>query len=116
MDHLDRLYASFARRDVEALTAAMTEDVDWPNGWEGGRLVGRAAVADYWRRQWAQISPSVRPVRTTTLPDGRVAVDVQLVVRGPDGGVLSRSAVRHVYTFRGELVARMDVEDAGAPL
>ncbi|MGY1633248.1 nuclear transport factor 2 family protein [Geodermatophilus sp. SYSU D01186] len=114
MDRLDRLYASFAARDVAAVTAAMTEDVDWPNGWEGGRLVGRAAVADYWRRQWAQISPSVRPLRTTELPDGRVVVDVALVVRGPDGSVLSRSTARHVYTFRGDLVARMEVVPAGA--
>ncbi|MGY1822869.1 nuclear transport factor 2 family protein [Geodermatophilus sp. SYSU D00079] len=113
-DRLDRLYAAFAARDVAAVTAAMTEDVDWPNGWEGGRVVGRAAVADYWRRQWTQISLSVRPLRTTELPDGRVAVDVALVVRGPDGGVLSRATVRHVYAFRGDLVARMDVVPAGA--
>jgi hypothetical protein len=40
-------YRAFNARDVEAALELMHRDVDWPNAWEGGRLVGRAAVRDY---------------------------------------------------------------------
>jgi hypothetical protein len=29
----------------------MHPEVDWPNAWEGGRVVGHAAVRDYWRME-----------------------------------------------------------------
>ena len=39
----------------------MHPEVDWPNAWEGGRVVGRAAVRDYWNRQFTAISSMVEP-------------------------------------------------------
>ncbi len=111
-DRLRALYAAFNARDVEAVLAAMVADVDWPNAWQGGRLVGRAAVRDYWTRQWAEIDPHVEPVSIVTRPDGRVAVEARQVVRGAGGGeLLSEAMVVHVYELRGGLVARMDVEE-----
>jgi ketosteroid isomerase-like protein len=111
MQPLEALYSAFNARDLEGVLAAMAPDVDWPNAWEGGRVVGREAVRAYWTRQWAQISPTVTPVRTTALADGRVAVEVAQVVRSLDGTLLREATVRHVYTFRDGLVARMDVAD-----
>ena len=40
-DSVRALYQSFNERDLDAVLAAMAPDVDWPNGWEGGRLLGR---------------------------------------------------------------------------
>jgi ketosteroid isomerase-like protein len=48
---LRALYRAFNARDVDTVLAAMAEDVDWPNGWEGGRVVGHEAVRRYWERQ-----------------------------------------------------------------
>jgi len=110
MEPLAALYAAFTARDLEGVLAAMAPDVDWPNAWEGGRVVGREAVRAYWTRQWAQIAPTVTPVRTTELPDGWVAVEVAQAIRDLDGTLLREATVRHVYTFRDGLVARMDVE------
>ena len=107
---LESLYAAFNARDIEALLAAMTDDVDWPNAWEGGRLHGTEEVRAYWTRQWQEIDPRVEPVAFTRRPNGGVAVDVQQVVRTRDGVLMSESLVRHVYSFRGGLVAHMDVE------
>ena len=50
-DLLRAAYRAFNTRDVEAAVVLMQEDVDWPNAWEGGRVHGRDAVRDYWRRQ-----------------------------------------------------------------
>ena len=41
-------YAAFNARDIDAAVELMHPDVDWPNAWRGGRVVGRAAVRDYW--------------------------------------------------------------------
>jgi hypothetical protein len=104
-------YAAFNARDIERVLEHMTEDVDWPNAWEGARVAGRAAVRAYWTRQWAEIDPRVEPLSFTTLPDGRVEVAVHQVVRALDGSVLLDRTVRHTYAFRDGRIARMDVTE-----
>jgi len=103
------IYRAFNAREIDWLLAQMTEDVDWPNAWEGGRVIGRAAVREYWTRQWATIDPRVEPERALTLPDGRVQVRVRQIVRALDGAVVSAGHIDHVYTLRESLIARMDV-------
>ncbi len=111
---LEALYTAFNARDIDAVLVAMTDDVDWPNAWEGGRLHGKEAVRDYWTRQWQAIDPRVEPVSFSGRAGGVVAVDVDQVVRTPAGALLSEDRVVHVYTLRGGLVARMDVEHPSA--
>jgi ketosteroid isomerase-like protein len=106
---LERTYAAFNARDLDAVLAAMHPDVDWPNGMEGGRLRGHAAVRAYWTRQWTLIDPRVVPRAFTIEPDGRIAADVHQVVRDLAGTVLRRDAVRHVYTIRDGLITSMEI-------
>jgi ketosteroid isomerase-like protein len=108
---LRSLYEAFNARDVDTCLAAMTPDVDWANGWEGGRVVGRDAVRDYWQRQWAAIDSTAEPTAVNDRPDGTVEVAVHLVAHDKDGKVLSDEQGRHVYHFRGELVQRMTIEE-----
>ncbi|WP_222262954.1 nuclear transport factor 2 family protein [Modestobacter marinus] len=107
---LRSLYDAFNARDIDTVVAAMSPDVDWPNGWHGGRVVGHDAVHRYWDRQWAAIRPTVRPTSITERSDGTVEVAVHLVVRDPTGTILDVADVRHGYAFDGDLVRRMDVE------
>jgi ketosteroid isomerase-like protein len=97
---------------IDPWLGQMTPDVDWPNAWEGGRVHGHEEVRDYWSRQWSVIDPSVEPVAFTVRPDGRLAVEVDQLVRGSDGAVLAEGRVVHVYTFRDGLIARMDAEES----
>jgi hypothetical protein len=105
-----RLYEAFNARDVEGLVGMMTPNVDWPNGWEGGRVTGRAAVKDYWLRQWREIDPTVTPEGIGVLSDGRVALKVRQVVKNRAGAVLSDAQVLHVYTLKDGLIAGMDID------
>lgn len=90
----------------------MHRDVDWPNAWEGGRVVGRAAVRDYWKRQFAAISSRVEPEDITEEPDGSITVDVRQVVHDArTGDLISDSRVRHRYRLVDGLVVRMDVPE-----
>jgi GrpB-like predicted nucleotidyltransferase (UPF0157 family)/ketosteroid isomerase-like protein len=104
------VYRAFNARDVDAALELMHPDVDWPNAWEGGRLVGHAAVRDYWSRQFAEISSKVEPLHFTDEPDGSLTVDVHQVVHDAHTGqLLSESNVRHSYQLRDGMIARMDV-------
>jgi hypothetical protein len=88
----------------------MHPEVDWPNAWEGGRVVGHAAVRDYWTRQFSAISSRVEPDGFTEEPDGAITVDVHQVVHDAQTGeLLSDTRVRHRYWIADGLVARMDV-------
>ncbi len=108
---LRSLYHAFNARDIDTVLAAMAADVDWPNGWEGGRVVGHSGVRDYWERQWAAIDPTVEPTRLSDRADGNIEVTVNQVVRDKTGTLLADGEVRHVYTFEGDLIQRMDIEE-----
>jgi ketosteroid isomerase-like protein len=108
-DVLTRDYAAFNARDIEAVLAAMHPDVDWPNGWEGGRVRGHDQVRDYWTRQWAAIDPTVEPVGFSTDREGRMVVSVHQVVRDLDGRVLSDGMVAHVYRIEDGLIRSMEI-------
>lgn len=108
-------YDAFNRRDLDAALAAMTEDVTWANGFEGGFVHGRAGVAEYWRRQWTELDPYVIP-RSMTLDDrGRVIVEVYQEVRDLSGETLAAEAVRHAHTLEQNLIARFDILAAENP-
>ncbi|WP_433222834.1 nuclear transport factor 2 family protein [Dactylosporangium sp. CS-047395] len=111
---LEELYAAFNARDIPALLDAMTENVEWPNGWEGGTVHGREQVRDYWLRQWAEINPTVTPEGFAEEPDGRIAVTVHQVVRGKDDALLADQMVTHVYRFSGARVQAMEIRTPAA--
>jgi GNAT superfamily N-acetyltransferase/ketosteroid isomerase-like protein len=110
-DLLRSLYRAFNARDIDSVLAAMTPDVDWPNGWEGGRVTGHDAVREYWQRQWEAIDPSVEPTDIAQRADGGIEVTVRQVVRDKAGAVIADRVVRHVYAFRDGLVRRMEIEE-----
>jgi hypothetical protein len=110
-DTISALYDAFNARDIDALLAQFAPDVDWPDAWHGGRVVGRDAVRTYWLGQWEVIDSQVHPRRVRELPDGRVEVLVEQEVRDRDGDLLGRAFVLHTYTFTGPLISRMDVGD-----
>jgi hypothetical protein len=110
-DLLRATYEAFNARDIDAVLRHMTADVDWPNAWEGGRVHGHEGVRDYWTCQWGAIDPAVTPIAFTTRSDDGLAVEVQQVARSLDEALLGEGRVVHVYAFRDDLVARMDVEE-----
>jgi ketosteroid isomerase-like protein len=111
-DILRAAYAAFNDRDVDAAIALMHPEVDWPNAWEGGRVTGRQAVAEYWHRQFAQISSIVEPEWFDHNPDGTIAATVHQVVSDAKTGELQADTrVQHRYRLEDGLVVRMDVLD-----
>jgi hypothetical protein len=107
---LQRIYGAFNRREFDTVLAAMHPGVDWPNGWEGGRVKGHEEVRSYWTRQWAAVDPTVVPVGFEHRSDGRISVRVQQTVRDLSGNLLVEGEVVHVYAFEDGLIKAMDIE------
>ena len=114
---LTRLYEAYNRRDFAAFSVLLTADIDWPDQIQGGRLVGRDAVRDYWAANDKVITIDAAPVSFDARSDGRIAVDVNQIVCNLAGQVWSDTCVRHIFTLRDGKVARMDAEplDKGRP-
>jgi len=108
---LQRIYAAFNRRDIESVLAAMQDTVDWPNGMEGGRVLGKAAVRDYWRRQFEVLDPNVEPKNFTKEADGRIAIDVHQVVHDKSGKLVVDQMIQHEYEIRDGLIQRMEIRE-----
>ena len=108
---LRKTYAAFNARDIKAVLAVMDADVDWPNGMEGGRVIGHDGVRSYWTQQWSIIDPSVTPERFVTEGDGRIAVDVHQVVRDLQGNVLVDVMIQHVYRVENGLIQSMEIRN-----
>jgi hypothetical protein len=100
IDHLKLIYDRFNARDMEAVLAAMHEDVTWANGMEGGHVHGREGVRSYWTRQWAMINPRVEPVGFSTTPIGEIVVEVQQIVHDLEGNLVVDQMVGHIFSDR----------------
>ncbi|HZU33001.1 MAG TPA: nuclear transport factor 2 family protein [Candidatus Angelobacter sp.] len=110
-DLLTKIYAGFNQRDIDTVLSNMAPDVDWPNGMEGGRVLGREAVRQYWLKQWAQINPCVEPKGFHTDPTGAIVVDVHQVIRDLQGAILLDRMVQHAYFIREGLVRSMEIRE-----
>ena len=108
---LRRMYAAFNQREIESVLAAMHPDVDWPNGMEGGRVLGKTAVREYWRRQFEVLDPHVDPTAYELESDGQIKVSVHQKVRDKSGKLLVDRVIQHVYEIREGLIRRMEIRD-----
>lgn len=109
---ISQAYSAFNRRDVDGTLALMTENVSWPKASEGGRVVGKKDIREYWTRQWAEFDPRVDVLDMVERKDGKTEVKVHQLVKNLKGDVLSDSELWHVYTIQNGLIERMDILEA----
>jgi hypothetical protein len=92
----------------------MSENVSWPKASEGGRVVGKQAIRDYWTRQWAEFDPRVEVLEVVDHEMGKTDVKVHQLVKNLKGDVLSDTELWHVYTIANGLIERMDIKEGEA--
>ena len=107
---LMQAYKAFNAREIASVTALMSEDVNWPNGWEGGFVKGRDEVKDYWTRQWKEVNPTVVPVAFKEREDRKIEVKVHQIVKDLQGKELFNGNISHIYTFSDGLIQTMEIE------
>jgi hypothetical protein len=105
------LYAAFNARDLDAILEKFAPEVDWPNGFQGGRVHGREAVRAYWTEQFARFHPRVEARSVTEREDGKVEVAVHQRLYSVTEALLDESDLLHVYTLTEDgLIARMEID------
>jgi ketosteroid isomerase-like protein len=115
---LKRMYECFNARDIDGVLGALTDDVAWANGMDGGHVHGREGVREYWTRQWAIVIPHVEPLRFDRAADGSIVVEVVQSIRDLQGRPLQDQAhglrdkaVGHIFHFQGDKVIRFDIQE-----
>jgi ketosteroid isomerase-like protein len=116
---LQRIYDLFNARDIDGVLTALTDDVAWANGMDGGHVHGREAVRAYWTRQWAMVNPHVEPVGFHRTADGAIVEEVRQSVRDLEGKPLEGQThglkdktVGHVFRLREGKVDRFGIKEA----
>jgi len=116
---IEGLYERFNARDIDGVLVALTDDVAWANGMDGGHVQGHEGVREYWTRQWSVIDPHVEPVSFERAADGAIVARVIQTIRDLEGNPLegqthglTDKTVGHVFTLRDGKVARFDIQDA----
>jgi hypothetical protein len=115
---LRHLYDRFNLRDIDGALTALTDDVAWANGMDGGHVHGHDAVRAYWTRQWSMVSPHVEPVAFRPAADGAVLAEVRQTVTDLDGNPLQGQThglkdrtVGHLFRLTAGKVSRFDIQD-----
>jgi hypothetical protein len=108
---IERAYAAFNKRDIDAALALMTQEVTWPKASEGGKVVGKEEIRAYWTRQWGEFDPCVEPIAMIEEDGGTVRVRVHQLVKSLEGDVLSDGEVAHVFNVQSGLIAAMELGD-----
>jgi hypothetical protein len=106
---LHSAHAAFNIRDIDAALALMTPDVIWARAFKGGFVQGTEEVRAYWTEQWSEVDPSVEPIDFHKEEDGRILVEVHLIVRDLAGAILADERVRHRFTIEHGLIQSMEV-------
>lgn len=106
---LAKAYEAFNARDPIALGEVLHEDVQWPDSLEGGLLKGRAAVIDYFARQFDLMQLDARQITVREEPPARIVVDIQYAVKSRDGQLWSDTRAVLAYDFADRLIIGMTV-------
>lgn len=110
-EHLiEAAYKGFNNRDIDSVLLLMDEHIHWPKAFEGGHVIGKEAIREYWTRQWSEINPIVNLKTITVREDGKVAVLVHQLVKDLAGNILFDGEVKHVYQVKNDLLLQMDIE------
>jgi hypothetical protein len=106
---LTRAYGLFNDREIDALLAMMTDDVEWPDVANRAVLRGKEAIRPYWAAQFAVADPHVRPTDFIEVGDDLVAVVDQQILDLQGQPLVPPGVIFHRYTFVGVLIRRMVV-------
>ena len=111
-DRLEKLrgaYESFNRQDLQSVLAVLTDDVSWPDVVNDGLLHGKQEVREYFERVFSFATMQVTIGDLIPIGDA-VLVTAYQQFYDLDGKQLGQPrTVVNRFTFRGDLVARMEV-------
>jgi len=109
---ISQAYSAFNKKDIDGTLALMSENVSWPKTSEGGRVVGKQAIREYWTRQWTEFDGQVHVLEVIDRETGKTEVKVRQVVKNLKGESLSDTELWHIYVIQNGLIERMDIKES----
>lgn len=106
---LAKAYEAFNARDPIGLGEVLHAGVQWPDSLEGGLVTGRAAVMNYFARQFDLMQLDAHQITVREEPPARIVVDIQYAVKSRDGQLWSDTRAVLAYDFADGLILRMTV-------
>jgi hypothetical protein len=106
----EELYKNFNSRNIDAVIAHTTENVQWANGMEGGYVHGHNGLRDYWRRQFTLINPEVTPLEVK-IDDNIATIKVHQLVLDLNGQLLLDKNIYHHFYMDHDKIARFEIGD-----
>lgn len=104
------LWQALNARDLDAATALLHPDVEWFDMLHEETLHGREAVRGFWERAFGIIKARSTLLNVETDDEGRILVTVLHSVSSLADRPWTEEKVTHIYSFRDNLISRMDVE------
>ncbi len=108
---LQSLYDAFNNREIETIISAMSPDVKWANGLEGGFVHGRDAVREYWTEQFKNIQPELEALKFETDENGRDILTVHQIVKDLEGNVLADATLHQIFTIEDGLISLYEIDE-----
>lgn len=112
-DRIAKLYAAINARDLDATVACYAPQARFVDGLEGGMLEGHEAIRAHFVHLFETIRVELALIDLTQLPDGRLRARLQVVARGPGGGLWQDDTVTACYRLDRGLIVEQDVDDSG---
>ncbi len=103
-----KFYMAYNSRRLDDALAMLHPEVDWAEGRDGSRILGRQNVRAQWIRQWTGMTPHVEPVGFDLDNHGRTVVRVHQYLRDFEGDIIAKGFVEHAFHISDSLITRMD--------
>lgn len=112
-DRIAELYAAINARDLDATVACYASHARFADGLEGGMLEGLEAIRAHFAHLFETIHVELAMIDLIRQADGRLRASLQVVTRGPGGGLWQDDVVTVWYRLERGLIVEQDVDDSG---
>lgn len=110
---LERLHAAVNARDVAGAVACYAPSARFIDKLEGGEIAGEAAIHAHFEHLFETVHVDIAVLDHELEPDDRVRARLQVVTRGPTGGLWQDDVITVWYRLEAGLIVEQDVDDSG---
>jgi ketosteroid isomerase-like protein len=108
---LTRLYVAVSAAEPEAALSCYAPNARFADTLEGGEVTGVDEMRAYFRRLFASVRLEIAVADYVIQPDDRVRAELQVVTRGPGGGLWQDGTVKVWYRLDRGLIVEQDIDD-----
>jgi ketosteroid isomerase-like protein len=110
---LQRLHKAINARDIDAVIACYAPNARFADSLEGGQVEGVDGMRAHFEHLFNTVRVEIAVLDYVIQPDDRVRARLNVVARGPRGGLWQDGAITVWYRLERGLIVEQDVDDSG---